>query len=77
MRGKIQNVAKAAVILVIAAAVASVAWKATGPMLSLAQPGCNASFTAADYVIDRLPNDWKPSKSFHAPCFGLCPDFER
>ena len=75
MRGKIQNVAKAAVILVIAAAVASVAWKATGPMLSLAQHGCNASFTPADY--DRLTNDWKPSKSFHAPCFGLCPDFER
>lgn len=64
MKSKKQSVVKAAVILVIAAVVASIAWEAAGPMLSLAQHGCNASFTAADYVMDRLPDDWKPSKSF-------------
>jgi hypothetical protein len=76
MRSKKQSVAKAAVIVVIAGAVTSIAWNVAGPIFSFAQQGCDASFDAADYVIDRLP-DWKPRKPFHAPCYGLCPDFER
>ena len=76
MRLTKQIVVKAVALAAIAGAVVSVGWKGNGSLGALAHYSCNTlDFDAPDHVLDFLP-DWLRKKTFHPPCYGLCPELE-